>query len=108
MATATDDPNVHDRQGALGSDVPGAPPDHQGARPLLRLRRHGSLRRGEPGESSVAVTIEAASIDTNEPDRDKHLRSDDFFDVETHPDDHVQEHARSQGQRQREFDVRAR
>ncbi len=35
--------------------------------------------------SSVTVTIDAASIDTNEPDRDKHLRSNDFFAVETHP-----------------------
>lgn len=28
------------------------------------------------------VEIETASIDTNEPDRDKHLKSTDFFDVE--------------------------
>lgn len=28
------------------------------------------------------VEIEAASIDTNEPDRDKHLKSPDFLDVE--------------------------
>lgn len=34
---------------------------------------------------SVNVTIEAASIDTQEPARDKHLRSDDFFAVEKHP-----------------------
>lgn len=38
-----------------------------------------------PDVSSVTVTIDAASIDTNEPDRDKHLRSDDFFGVEHHP-----------------------
>jgi polyisoprenoid-binding protein YceI len=38
-----------------------------------------------PRNSSVNVTIDAASIDTNEPDRDKHLRSDDFFGVDTHP-----------------------
>lgn len=38
-----------------------------------------------PEVSSVNVTIDAASIDTSEPDRDKHLRSDDFFGVETHP-----------------------
>jgi polyisoprenoid-binding protein YceI len=38
-----------------------------------------------PDLSSVNVTIDAASIDTSEPDRDKHLRSDDFFGVETHP-----------------------
>ncbi len=36
-------------------------------------------------KGSVEVTIDAASIDTNEPARDKHLRSDAFFDVEHHP-----------------------
>jgi polyisoprenoid-binding protein YceI len=35
--------------------------------------------------SRVDVTIQAGSIDTAEPDRDKHLRSADFFDVENHP-----------------------
>lgn len=34
---------------------------------------------------NVAVSIEAKSINTNEPDRDKHLRSPDFFDVEKFP-----------------------
>ena len=33
----------------------------------------------------VNVTIDAASIDTNEPARDKHLRSEAFFDVEKYP-----------------------
>lgn len=31
--------------------------------------------------SNLKVTIQADSINTNEPDRDKHLRSPDFFDV---------------------------
>lgn len=35
--------------------------------------------------SSVEATISAASVDTNEADRDKHLRSDDFLNVEKHP-----------------------
>ncbi len=35
--------------------------------------------------SSVQVTIDASSIDTNEPARDKHLRSDAFFDVAKQP-----------------------
>jgi polyisoprenoid-binding protein YceI len=35
--------------------------------------------------SSVNVTIDASTIDTREPDRDKHLRSADFFDVVNHP-----------------------
>jgi polyisoprenoid-binding protein YceI len=39
----------------------------------------------QPERSAVAVTIDAASIDTNEPDRDTHLRSADFFDAATYP-----------------------
>lgn len=31
--------------------------------------------------SDLKVSIQASSINTNEPDRDKHLRSADFFDV---------------------------
>lgn len=38
-----------------------------------------------PANSSVQVEIAAASIDTGTPDRDVHLRSADFLDVETHP-----------------------
>ena len=37
-------------------------------------------------KASVDVNIEAASIFTNQDDRDAHLRSADFFDVENHPD----------------------
>jgi polyisoprenoid-binding protein YceI len=36
--------------------------------------------------SSVEFQIKAASIDTNQSDRDKHLRSADFFDVEKFPE----------------------
>ncbi|MGE3887074.1 MAG: YceI family protein [Vicinamibacterales bacterium] len=39
----------------------------------------------KPEQSKVSVTIQAASIDTNTPDRDKHLRSEDFFAVERFP-----------------------
>ena len=38
-----------------------------------------------PLESSVHATIQAASIDTGVADRDTHLRSADFLDVETYP-----------------------
>ena len=38
-----------------------------------------------PEQSSVNVSITAASIDTSERDRDTHLRSADFFDVEKFP-----------------------
>lgn len=36
--------------------------------------------------SKVSATIKAASIDTNEADRDKHLRSDEFLNAEKNPD----------------------
>lgn len=39
----------------------------------------------KPEDSSVQVTIGAASVRTGEDQRDAHLRSADFFDVETHP-----------------------
>jgi polyisoprenoid-binding protein YceI len=38
-----------------------------------------------PEESSVQVTIGAGSVHTGEEQRDAHLRSADFFDVEKHP-----------------------
>jgi polyisoprenoid-binding protein YceI len=41
---------------------------------------------GQPFEqSTVAATVQIASIDTNDGDRDTHLRSADFFDVENNP-----------------------
>jgi polyisoprenoid-binding protein YceI len=43
------------------------------------------LDREDLTGGSVKIAIETASIDTNEPARDKHLRSDAFFDVENHP-----------------------
>ena len=38
-----------------------------------------------PEHSSVSLTIGASSVDTGTPDRDAHLRSDDFFAVATYP-----------------------
>jgi len=35
-------------------------------------------------EGKVKVTIDASSVFTNNEDRDKHLKSGDFFDVENH------------------------
>jgi polyisoprenoid-binding protein YceI len=44
------------------------------------------LDTADPGASSVSLRINAASIDTGNADRDAHLRSADFLDVETHPE----------------------
>lgn len=35
--------------------------------------------------NNISVEIDTTTIDTNEPDRDKHLRSNDFFGVEKYP-----------------------
>lgn len=45
-----------------------------------------TLNGAVPGESSAAVTIETASIDTSSAQRDEHLRSADFFDSATYPE----------------------
>jgi polyisoprenoid-binding protein YceI len=39
-----------------------------------------------PENSKAQLTIKAASIDTRNADRDGHLRSNDFFDMEHHPE----------------------
>jgi polyisoprenoid-binding protein YceI len=39
----------------------------------------------DPTQSSVTATIELSSIDTRQEQRDAHIRSADFFEVETHP-----------------------
>jgi polyisoprenoid-binding protein YceI len=39
-----------------------------------------------PAASRLELTIQAASIDTRNADRDAHLRSNDFFDMENHPE----------------------
>jgi polyisoprenoid-binding protein YceI len=41
--------------------------------------------QADPSHSKVDFTIQAASIDTAEPKRDEHLRSDDFFAATTFP-----------------------
>lgn len=38
-----------------------------------------------PEKSSINVTINTASIDSNHAERDKHLRSEDFLNVKEHP-----------------------
>ncbi len=44
-----------------------------------------TLDEERPERSSVVATIDVASVDTAEPDRDAHLRSDDFFNAERFP-----------------------
>ena len=44
-----------------------------------------NVDRRNPANSSVEFTIQTASIDTGTPDRDKDLRSANFFDVEKFP-----------------------
>jgi polyisoprenoid-binding protein YceI len=39
----------------------------------------------DPAKCEFKVTIDTASVDTNEPKRDEHLRSADFFDVAQFP-----------------------
>ena len=51
-----------------------------------RFRGLVHLDRQQPERSSVEFTVEAASIDTRQNDRDTHLRSGDFFDAVNHPD----------------------
>jgi polyisoprenoid-binding protein YceI len=59
---------------------------------LTKVRGHfsdfeGLIRFDEqnPANSQVDVTLQAASVNTQNTDRDNHLRSGDFFDVEKHP-----------------------
>ena len=45
----------------------------------------GDIVTGEsPVDSSVTATIDLSSVDTGNPDRDNHIRSADFFDVDAH------------------------
>lgn len=44
-----------------------------------------SYDENNPGDASVSITIDTSSIDTNHAERDKHLRSKDFFHVDKYP-----------------------
>jgi polyisoprenoid-binding protein YceI len=77
--TWTMDPN-HTRVGAV-------------ARHLMVTKVRGEFKvfdgtihvADRPEDSWVELTIDAASIDTGVEDRDNHLRSPDFLDVQTYP-----------------------
>ncbi|HEY3736391.1 MAG TPA: YceI family protein [Jatrophihabitans sp.] len=44
-----------------------------------------TLDGANPSNSSATLTVQAASVDTRQPQRDEHLRSSDFFELETYP-----------------------
>ena len=46
----------------------------------------GTFDADDPTTASLQLTIKANSIDTRNPDRDAHLRSNDFFDMDTYPE----------------------
>jgi polyisoprenoid-binding protein YceI len=46
----------------------------------------GSFDAENPVNSNLSLTVQAASIDTRNADRDAHLRSNDFFDMDQYPE----------------------
>ena len=46
----------------------------------------GQFVIAEDGTATASGTVKVASIDTNEGDRDGHLKSADFFDADTYPE----------------------
>lgn len=44
-----------------------------------------SYDAANPGAVGIDVTVQTASVDTNHAERDKHLRGDDFLDVNKYP-----------------------
>lgn len=45
-----------------------------------------SFDKNNPDAAKASIVVKMASIDTNHAERDKHLRSDDFFDVKKFPE----------------------
>ena len=79
--TYTIDP-VHSRIGfavrhAMVSKIRGGFDDFEGS---------GFFDADTPSNSRLQLTIKVASIDTRNADRDAHLRTNDFFDMENHPE----------------------
>ncbi len=68
---------------------------HFSVRHLVIAKVRGSFTRwsgtvqvpdGDFSKATVAITIDASSIDTGVADRDAHLKSADFFDAATYPE----------------------
>ncbi|MEE1786818.1 YceI family protein [Streptomyces sp. SP17BM10] len=62
---------------AMVTNVKGRFTDYEG-----KLHLDGAA----PGNSSAELVINVASIDTNQAQRDEHLRTGDFFAVDAHPE----------------------
>ncbi|GGC09139.1 YceI family protein [Cellulomonas carbonis] len=45
----------------------------------------GTITVGEDGVASVTATLDPTTVDTRDANRDGHLKSADFFEVETYP-----------------------
>jgi polyisoprenoid-binding protein YceI len=52
---------------------------------FTKLSGSAVLNPADPSKSTVEVTIQTASINTREPQRDEHLRSADFLDAANYP-----------------------
>ena len=51
-----------------------------------KVSGHVSMNPEDPSDVQVEVRVQLDSIDTRNAQRDEHLRSADFFDVENHPE----------------------
>ena len=64
-----------------------------------------TLDRANPAASSVEFRIKSASINTGAADRDKHLRTADFFDAEKYPEITFKSTSVKPGKEKNHYDV---
>ena len=57
----------------------------QGPRPLRQVRGHHHHRSRTRWPSTVTASVDLDSINTNQEQRDAHIRSADFLEVEKYP-----------------------